>query len=81
MLGALARTAYASRHLLKRRADSAHPPHHTHSTVEWENFIAAALVLAEGFPRPAILLAAVLVVTGCSRGVSCVPPSGVVPFA
>ncbi len=78
MLGALARTAYSSRHLLKRRADPAHTPHHTHSAVEWENFIAAALVLAEGwehrlhgghhFPRPAVLMAAVLVVTGLLHG-------------
>jgi len=78
MLGALARTAYASRHLLKRRADPSHTPHHSHPNVEWENFIAAALVLAEGwehrmhgghhFSRPAILTAAVLIVTGSFHG-------------
>jgi hypothetical protein len=78
MLAALARAAYGGRHLLKRRADAAHTPHHTHPAVEWENFIAAALVLAEGwehrmhgghhFPRPAILLAAVLMVTGLLHG-------------
>lgn len=78
MLGALARTAYGSRHLLQRRAGPAHTPNHAHAAVEWENFIAAALVLAEGwehrmhgghhFPRPAILLAAVLVVTGLLHG-------------
>jgi hypothetical protein len=78
MLGALARTAYASRYLLTRRADSAHDAHHPHSAIEWENFIAAALVLAEGwehrmhgghhFPRPAILLAVVLAVTGLLNG-------------
>jgi hypothetical protein len=78
MLGALARTAYGGRHLLTRRSDQAHAPQHTHSGVEWENFIAAALVLAEGwehrmhgghhFPRPAILLAVALVATGLLHG-------------
>lgn len=78
MLAALTKTAYASRHLLKRTADAAHTAHHAHSEIEWENFIAAALVLAEGwehrmhgghhFPRPAILAAAVLVVTGLLNG-------------
>jgi hypothetical protein len=78
MLAALAKTAYASRHLLKRKADAAHTAHHAHSEIESENLIAAALVLAEGwehrmhgghhFPRPAILAAAVLVVTGLLNG-------------
>jgi hypothetical protein len=75
MLGAL---AYGNRHLMKRRPDHAHEPHHSHSGVVWENFIAAAVVLAEGwehrmhgghhFPRPAILLAVALIATGLFHG-------------
>jgi hypothetical protein len=78
MLAAIGKTAYGSRHLLKGKAHPAHAAHHVHPAVEWENFIAAAMVLAEGwehrvhgghhFPRPAILTAAVLIVTGFSNG-------------
>jgi hypothetical protein len=85
MLGAMAKTAYGTRHIWRRGAPPpSHPGSasvgqaHTHSAVEWENFIAAAMVLAEGwehrmhgghhFPRPAILLAFALVVTGAFHG-------------
>lgn len=78
MLGALGRTAYVSRHLLKPSTPASHHGSHAHPEVEWENFVAAAMVLAEGwehrmhgghhFPRPAILTAAVLIVTGLLHG-------------
>lgn len=78
ILLSLAKTVHASRHLLNRRAQGEHAPHRAHPAIEWENMIAAAMVLAEGwehrlhgghhFPRPAILTAAVLIVTGFSHG-------------
>ena len=78
MLAAIAKTVHGSRHLLTRRTPLAPAPHHAHRAIEWENMIAAAMVLAEGwehrlhgghhFPRPAILTAAVLIVTGFSYG-------------
>jgi hypothetical protein len=82
MLGAIGKTAYGSRHLWHRThvhpQHSTHAEHPQHPEVEWENFIAAAMVLAEGwehrmhgghhFPRPAFLVAAVLVVTGAFHG-------------
>jgi hypothetical protein len=81
MLGALTRTVHRERHLLTRRRHAAHPSlldHPTHPTIEWENLIAAAMVLAEGwehrihgghrFPRPAILTAVVLIVAGLLHG-------------
>jgi hypothetical protein len=77
MLGAVAETAYGTRHLW-RRTSAAHAEHHAHPAIEWENFIAAAMILAEGverrlhgghhFPRPAIVMAVVLVVTGLLHG-------------
>jgi hypothetical protein len=69
MLGALG-------HAVRRHRKGRHA--HSHGEVEWENFIAAAMVLAEGwehrlhgghhFPRPALLTALVLVVTGLLHG-------------
>lgn len=74
MLGAIARTVRGSRHLLMPRTAPAHAAHAAHPAIEWENLIAAAMVLAEGwehrlhggrhFSRPAMLMAAVLIVTG-----------------
>jgi hypothetical protein len=79
MLAALVKKAHENRHLLKRTAAPGdHHSHAAHHSVEWENFVAAAVVLAEGwehrmhgghhFPRPAILMAIVLLVTGLLHG-------------
>jgi hypothetical protein len=83
MLGMLANSVHGQRHLLKRSrqgygAGNEHAASRAHAGIEWENLVAAAMVLAEGwehrmhgghhFPRPAILTAAVLLATGMAHG-------------
>jgi hypothetical protein len=79
LLGSMARTLHASRHLLRRSGSTHHPhlAHHAHHGIEWADLFAAAVLIAEGlerkmhghhFPRPTILAAATLTVLGLMHG-------------
>ncbi|MGH9407863.1 MAG: hypothetical protein ACRD1V_00255 [Vicinamibacterales bacterium] len=77
LLGHVARDVRRNRHLL-HRSPQAHARHAEHHGIEWADIFAAAVILAEGFehrmhgghhfPRPAILMAAILVVAGVFHG-------------